>query len=291
MISEKELPSNSYIINNKRMSYIEIGKGDPILFLHGNPTSSYLWRNVMPHLEKLGRCIAPDLIGMGYSEKLDKAGSDSYKLIEHRDWLDLLLKKLDLNENVTLVLHDWGSVLGFDWAYRNQNAVRAVVYMESIVCNLTWDDWPEASKPLFKALRSDSGENMILEKNIFVEKILPGSIIRELTDTEMDYYRKPFVNAGEDRRPTLSWPREIPINGSPANVCDIVERYSNWFSQNNLPKLFINADPGAILVGKQREYCRQWKKQVEVTVPGIHFIQEDSSDEIGMAIKEWYKNL
>ena len=194
MISEKELPNKKCIINGKSMSYVEIGNGNPIVFLHGNPTSSYLWRNIMPHLENLGRCIAPDLIGMGYSDKLNSTGSDSYNFMEHSNWLNLLLKKLKINNEVTLVLHDWGSALGFDWAFKNQKSLKAVAYMEAIVCNLAWDDWPESSRQLFKALRTSSGENMILEKNIFVEKILPGSILRDLTDTEMQYYRNPFKN-------------------------------------------------------------------------------------------------
>ncbi len=291
MISEKELPNKKCIINGKSMSYVEIGNGNPIVFLHGNPTSSYLWRNIMPHLENLGRCIAPDLIGMGYSDKLNSTGPDSYNFMEHSNWLNLLLEKLKINNEVTFVLHDWGSALGFDWAFKNQKSLKAVAYMEAIVCNLAWDDWPESSRQLFKALRTSSGENMILEKNIFIEKILPGSILRDLTDTEMQYYRNPFKNIGEDRRPTLSWPRQIPIDGFPADVSEVVGNYSNWFKYNDLPKLFINADPGAILIGKQREYCRQWKNQTEVSVPGVHFIQEDSPDEIGMAIREWYVNL
>ena len=291
MISSKELLNRSCVINGKNMSYVEIGNGDPIVFLHGNPTSSYLWRNIMPYLENLGRCIAPDLIGMGYSDKLNPSGPDSYQYIEHRNWLNLFLDKLNINENITFILHDWGSALGFDWAYRNQKAFKAVAYMEAIVCNLNWDDWPEASKPLFQALRSDAGENMILEKNIFVEKILPGSILRNLTNIEMEHYRKPFKSSGESRRPTLSWPRQIPIDGLPTDVCEVVEQYSKWFKNNSFPKLFINANPGAILIGKQREYCRQWKNQTEVSVSGIHFIQEDSPNEIGMALKEWYKNL
>ncbi|MAI49809.1 MAG: haloalkane dehalogenase [Rhodospirillaceae bacterium] len=275
----------------RTMAWAEIGTGDPIVFLHGNPTSSYLWRNVMPHLENLGRCIAPDLIGMGDSEKLENSGPDSYHFVEHRYYLDELLTRIGVLENVTLVVHDWGSALGFDWANRNRDAVLGIAYMEGIVRPIGWDDWPEQSRPVFDGLRSPAGEKLALEKNIFVERILPGSIIRNLTDNEMAEYRRPFDVPGEDRRPTLTWPRQIPIAGEPANVVEIVQSYADWMNTCDIPKLFINAEPGAILVGDQREFCRGWLNQTEVTVPGIHFIQEDAPDEIGIAIANWLMSL
>lgn len=277
-------------IRGKTMAWFETGTGDPIVFLHGNPTSSYLWRNVMPHLENLGRCIAPDLIGMGDSDKLDNTGPDSYRFVDHRDYLDDLLAHIGVTENVTLVVHDWGSALGFDWANRHRDAVFGIAYMEGIVTPVTWDDWPAPSRPVFQGLRSPAGEDLVLDRNVFVEKILPGSILRDLADHEMAEYRRPFETAGEDRRPTLTWPRQIPIEGDPADVVEIVQSYADWLKTSEIPKLFINAEPGAILVGAQREFCRGWPNQTEVTVPGIHFIQEDSPDEIGIAIADWLKS-
>ncbi len=281
--------SKKYItILDSEMAYVEHGEGDPIVFLHGNPTSSHLWRNVMPHLHGLGRCIAPDLIGMGDSGKLSPSGADRYTFLEHRQYLDQLLETLGVRERVTLVLHDWGSALGFHWAHRHADAVRAIAYMEAIVQpNETWDDWPEAIRGVFQALRSPAGEEMVLDRNLFVEKILPGAILRTLDDAEMDAYRAPFREPGEGRRPTLTWPRQIPIEGEPREVVAIVREYGAWMAENDIPKLFVNAEPGAILTGAHRSLCRRWKNQLEVTVPGTHFIQEDAPDEIGQAIAQW----
>ena len=269
------------------MAYEDVGEGDPIVFLHGNPTSSYLWRNITPHLSDSYRCIAPDLIGMGDSDKLPDSGADSYTFVEHREYLDELLEALDLGDRVTLVVHDWGSGLGFDWANRHRDRVLGIVYMEAIVRPVAWDAWPEAARPIFEGLRSDAGESMVLDGNVFVERILPASIIRDLTDEEMAVYRSPYVDPGESRRPTLTWPRQIPIDGEPGDVHEIVTSYASWMAANEMPKLFINAEPGTILTGPQRQFCRTWKNQTEVTVPGIHFIQEDSPDEIGEAIATW----
>ena len=276
-------------VNGYEMRYVEIGEGEPIVFLHGNPTSSYLWRNIIPHCEPLGRCIAPDLIGMGDSQKLSPSGPDSYRFVEHRDYLDALLDHLGVDENVTLVLHDWGSALGFDWANRHRTAVKGIVYMEAVVKTITWDEWPRSMKPIFEGFRSPAGDAMVLDNNVFIEQVLPASIMRKLSEEEMAEYRRPFLNPGEDRRPTLTWPRQIPIEGEPADVTAIVDSYSKWLSQSDLPKLFINAEPGAILRGAARDFCRTWPNQSEVTVDGIHFIQEDSADEIGQAIVGWLK--
>ena len=273
------------------MTYVEMGKGDPIVFLHGNPTSSYLWRNIMPHLKRLGRCIAPDLVGMGDSEKIPNSDSATYRYVQHRQYLDAFFELIGVNENVTFVVHDWGSALGFDWATRHPDHMKGIAYMEAIVTPVGWVDWPEAARSVFQAMRSDAGEGMVLEKNFFVERILPSSIMRELTDNEMTAYRRPFEKPGEDRRPTLTWPREIPIDGEPADVQEIVQRYAARMAEWDLPKLFINADPGSILVGRQRDLCRAWPNQTEVTVPGTHFIQEDSPDLIGEALASWYEGL
>ena len=290
-ISAAEHPRKTIEVMGKTMAYVEMGEGDPIVFQHGNPTSSYLWRNVMPHLADQGRCIALDLIGMGDSDKLDDSGPDRYSLLEHRDYFDAALQKLGVTEKVTLVIHDWGSALGFDWANRHRDAVMGIAYMEGIVMPVNWDDWPEAARGVFQGFRSEAGEEMILEKNVFIEKVLPGSIIRKMSDEEMAVYRRPFLEPGEDRRPTLSWPRQIPIEGEPVEVVELVQSYANWLRESPVPKLFINADPGAILIGRQREFCRSWPNQQEVTVAGSHFIQEDSPEEIGQAIAAWRRSL
>ena len=269
------------------MAYVEKGGGDPIVFLHGNPVSSYLWRNVLPHLAPHGRCIAPDLVGMGQSDKLADSGPGAYRFNDHYRYLSAFLEQLELGPRVTLVLHDWGSALGFHWAREHADRIAGIAYMEALVRPLTWDEWPAASKGLFQGLRSDKGEELILQKNVFIERILPGSVIRKLTEVEMAAYREPFTVPGEDRRSMLSWPRELPIGGEPADVVNIVQQYADWMAGNQLPKLFINAEPGAILTGAQREFCRRWPNQTEVTVPGIHFIQEDSPHEIGAALAAW----
>jgi haloalkane dehalogenase len=273
------------------MSYVDEGTGDPIIFLHGNPTSSYLWRNIIPRLIGLGRCVAPDLIGMGESDKLANSGPQSYTFIEHRKYLDALLEEIGVNENVTLVIHDWGSGLGFDWAFRHQDKVKGIVYMEAILFHYDWSDWPEDARKIFQGFRSPAGEKLILDKNYFIELVLPNSVIRELTPSEMDNYRRPFLKPGEDRRPTLSWPRQILIEGEPEDVVEIVKMYGEWLSKSSLPKLFINANPGSILTGRAREFCRTWPNQEEVTVKGLHFIQEDSPDEIGEAIVKFVQKI
>ncbi len=291
MISAKEHQKQFIDVHGKRMAYVEIGTGDPIVFQHGNPTSSYLWRNIMPALADRGRCIAVDLIGMGDSDRLDNSGPDRYRFVEHRDYLFAAWEQLGVNDNVTLVIHDWGSALGFDWAHTHENRVRGIAYMEGIVQPVTWDDWPESARPVFEAFRSPAGEDMILEKNLFIERVLPGSVLRELSDEEMDVYRRPYREPGESRRPTLTWPRQIPIDGEPEDVTSIVREYSTWLAGSDIPKLFVNAEPGAILTGAQREYCRTFPNQTEVTVRGSHFIQEDSPVEIAAAIADWLDTL
>lgn len=275
----------------QKMAYVEVGTGDPIVLLHGNPTSSYLWRNVIPQLSDLGRCLAPDLLGMGDSEGLAEPGPGSYRYVEHRRYLDALLEVLGVDDRVTFVLHDWGSALGFDWANRHRAAMRALVYMEAIVMPVTWQDWPESARSVFQGMRSDAGEKMVLERNMFVETVLPGSVLRDLTDEEMAEYRRPYVRPGESRRPTLTWPREVPIEGEPDDVVEIVHSYGQWLTTSELPKLFVNADPGAILTGRQREFVRSWPNQTEVSVAGSHFVQEDSAEEIGRAAATFLRSL
>ena len=291
MTSAAEHPKQFVEVAGKRMAYVEMGDGDPIVLQHGNPTSSYLWRNIMPALARHGRCIAVDLIGMGDSDKLEPSGPDRYRYTEHREFLFAAWEALGIRDNVTFVIHDWGSALGFDWACQHPDKVRGIAYMEGIVRPVSWDAWPEAARDIFRAFRSEAGEQMVLEKNLFVERVLPGSIIRKLSDEEMGVYRRPFLEAGEDRRPTLTWPRQIPIDGEPQDVHDIVAAYSDWLTTSEIPKLFVNAEPGAILTGPQREFCRAFPNQTEVTVAGIHFIQEDSAAEIAAAIVDWLREL
>ena len=277
----------------RKMAYVEVGQGDPIVLLHGNPTSSYLWRNVLPHLQPLGRCIAPDLIGMGDSDKLPDSGPGSYRFVEHRRYLDALLAALDVHERVTFVIHDWGSALGFDWANRHREAVKGIAYMEAIVRPQGWDHWDKLNmRPALKALRSEAGEEMVLENNFFIEKILPGAILRTLSAEEMGEYRRPFAEPGEGRRPTLTWPRQIPIEGEPADVTAIAAAYADWLATSDVPKLFVKAEPGLLLArGTNLDFARRLPAQTEVTVAGLHFLQEDSPHEIGQAIADWIGTL
>ncbi|HEX4359729.1 MAG TPA: haloalkane dehalogenase [Pseudonocardia sp.] len=279
------------LVNGRRMAYVEHGEGAPIVFQHGNPTSSYLWRNIMPHLAGLGRLIACDLIGMGDSEKLEPSGPDRYGYLEQREYLFGLWDQLRLDGDVVLVLHDWGSALGFDWAEQHRDRVAGIAYMEAVVMPISWADFPDQGRRIFQGFRSPAGENLVLERNMFVEGVLPGSILRTLSDEEMAAYRAPFADPGEGRRPTLAWPRQIPIDGEPAEVVEIVRRYGAWLAGSTVPKLFVNAEPGSLLVGRAREFCRSWPNQAELTVPGSHFIQEDSPDQIGSALAEFVRRV
>jgi haloalkane dehalogenase len=276
-------------ILGREMAYVEAGTGDPIVLLHGNPTSSYLWRNVLPHLSPRGRCIAPGLIGMGDSDKLPGSGPGSYRFVEHRRYLDALFEALDVHERVTLVVHDWGSALGFDWANRHRAAVKGIAYMEAIVRPQTWDHWDKLKmRPVLQALRSEAGEAMALRDNFFVEQILPKAILRPLSAEEMAEYRRPFAEPGEGRRPTLAWPREIPIDSEPADVAAIAAAYADWLATSDVPKLFVKAEPGLLMAGGANlDFARRWPAQTEVMVAGVHFVQEDSPDEIGWAIAGW----
>ena len=277
-------PRKYVAVRDTEMAYVDIGSGPPIVFLHGNPTSSYLWRNIIPQVEGLGRCLAPDLVGMGQS---GKNPSGSYRFVDHVPYLDAWFDAVGVAENATIVGHDWGGALGLYWACRHPERVSHLIYMETFVRPLLWEEWPDAPKKIFEAMRSSAGEELVLRKNVFVERILPASVLRKLTEEEMAVYRTPYAEQGESRRPTLTWPREIPLDGEPADVVAIVKEYSDWLSTSLVPKLFINADPGAILTGPQREYCRSWLNQVEITVKGNHFLQEDSPHEIGEAIAEF----
>ena len=278
-------------VNGKQMAYVDEGSGDTVLFLHGNPTSSYLWRNIAPHVEDTNRIVIPDLIGMGDSEKLDGENNPDYKYHGQYRYLTDLMDKLDLGDSIHLVIHDWGSAMGFQFARENPNRIKSITYMEAIVMPLTWDQWPDAATKIFGLFRSEAGEELVLEKNFFVERILLGDSVSGYSDEEKEEYIRPFVNSGEDRRSTLTWPRQIPLDGEPKEVVDEVAKNADFHKNSEIPKLFINADPGTILTGDQREFVRSWKNQKEITVKGNHFIQEDSADEIGAALNEFIKNL
>ena len=278
-------------IRNKKMAYVDEGNGDTFLFLHGNPTSSYLWRNIAPHVEDLGRVVIPDLIGMGDSDKLDGVDNEGYKYHGQYTYLTELFDQLDLGNNIHLIIHDWGSAMGFQFARENPDRIKSITYMEAIVMPLTWEQWPDAATKIFGLFRSEAGEELVLEKNFFVERILLADSATGYTDEEKAEYIRPFINAGEDRRPTLTWPRQIPLDGDPSEVVEEVRKNSEFHKVSNIPKLFINADPGSILVGEQREFARTWKNQTEVTVSGNHFVQEDSSEEIGSALRNFVKAL
>ena len=278
------------LVLGQEMAYVEVGSGDPIVFLHGNPTSSYLWRNIIPYVQELGRCIAPDLIGMGDSDKLPNSGPNSYTFVEHRRYLDALLEALDVRERVTFVVHDWGSALGFDWAYRHPDAVRGIAYMEAIIKSRAWRELPEPARSTFQALRTPAGEQMILEQNSFIEFNLPNTILRQLTEEEMAHYRRPFLEPGEGRRPMLSWARQLPFEGDPAEVTEIVTTYGTWLSSSSIPKLFIQSDPGT-MPPSHLEFCHSWPAQSEIIVRGRHYPQEDSPDEVSSALAAWLPNL
>ena len=272
---------------DSEISAIDEGNGTPVIFLHGNPTSSYLWRNVIPHISSDGRCLAPDLIGMGES---GKSISGSYRFVDHARYLDAWIDTLSLNQKIIFVLHDWGSALGFHWAFRHQDQIRALIYMEALVAPITWEQWPEESRSIFQAIRSPRGDRMILQRNLFVQRILPSSVQRGLSKEEMDHYRRPYLEPGESRRPTLTWPREIPIEGEPADVHRIVSEYAGWLPKSPVPKLFINVKPG-FFSPKMEDYCRTWQNQDEVSVPGHHYVQEDSPREVGKAIANFIRQL
>lgn len=287
-ISAADFPTRERLrVLDGEIAYVDLGSGAPAVFLHGNPTSSYLWRNVLPHVAPQARCLAPDLIGMGQS---GRNPSGAYRFADHARYLDAWFDALELRD-VVLVVHDWGSALGFHWARRHPDRVAGIAYMEAIVRPVAWAEWPENARKVFQAMRSPAGEEMVLAKNVFVERILPASILRKISEEEMAVYRAPFAEPGEARRPTLAWPREIPVEGEPADVVALVEDYAKHFAQSGLPKLFVNAEPGSILVGAQREFCRLWPNQREVTVKGTHFIQEDSPHEIGRAVADFVRDV
>lgn len=287
---EDPFPRSRIGVRGHEMAYVDVGQGAPIVFLHGNPTSSYLWRNVIPHVQHLGRCIAPDLIGMGDSDKLPDPGPGTYTFATHAGYLEAFLEAVRLDGPVTLVLHDWGSALGFDWAERHRDQVRGIAFMEAIVTPVTWDDWPADARKIFQTMRGADGETVVLEKNVFVERVLPASVLRGLDQQAMERYRRPYPTP-ESRWPTLEWPRQIPIEGEPAAVRAVVERYGRWLAASDVPKLLVGAEPGSILVGRQREVARGWPALTEVTVPGSHFVQEDSPHEIGRALAGWISSL
>jgi haloalkane dehalogenase len=280
-------PRKRIPVLDTEMSYVDAGEGDPIVFLHGNPTSSYLWRNIIPHVSDLGRCLAPDLTGMGQS---GRSPTYSYRFVDHARYLDAWFDAMDIH-NAILVVHDWGSALGFHRAHRYPHQVAAIAYMEAIVQPLRWEDFGGAGG-IFRALRSAEGEHLVLDQNAFVERVLPGGILRTLSAAEIENYCAPYRER-EARLPTLIWPRQIPIDGEPADVTSIVESYGKWLRGSAIPKLFVAGDPGAIITpgGTAQAFCRTWPSQEEIWVKGRHFLQEDSPQEIGTALRRFVKTV
>jgi haloalkane dehalogenase len=264
------------------MAFIDEGHGPaPVLFQHGNPTHSTLWRNVIPHVSGTHRTIAPDLVGMGRS---GKAPGGDYRFATHAKYLSAFIERVLPEGQIHLVGHDWGGALLFDWARANEARVASITYMETIVCPLDWSDWPERARAVFQAMRGPAGEEMVLAKNVFIEKIFPGSVLRTLDAETMNLYRRPFGEPGEERRPMLTWPRQLPLGGEPEEVVAIARANTDFLARTPIPKLFIDAEPGSILVGRQRDVCLDFPNQRTVKVKGLHFIQEDSPAEIGEAI-------
>jgi haloalkane dehalogenase len=278
-------------VKDKKLAYIDEGEGEVIVFIHGNPTSSYLWRNIAPNFNKSYRVIVPDLIGMGDSEKLDGVDNPDYSFNGQYDYLEELLNQLNLGKRIHLVIHDWGCGLGLKYARLNSDNIASITFMEGVTVPLTWDQWPEAGKKIFKLFRSDAGEELILDKNFFVERILLNDPIKPMSDETRNEYLRPFVNSGEDRRPTLTFPRNIPFNEEPLDIHNEIAMNANFHSTSSIPKLFINADPGFLLVGTQRDEVRSWMNTREVTVKGNHFIQEDSPDDITLHLRDFLSSL
>jgi haloalkane dehalogenase len=279
-------PRRRLSVLGTELSYVDTGAGDPIVFLHGNPTWSYLWRNVIPHVADLGRCLAPDLVGMGES---GPSADGEYRFVDHARHLDAWFDALAL-DRVVLVVHTWGSGLGFDWARRHPGRVQAIAYMEALVLPRRWEDFPGPRAQIFHDLRGTRGEEMVYGENYFVEQLLQKGIQRELSPEEMDRYRAPFREPAS-RKPTLEWAREQPIGGTPADVHAIVEAYGAFMAATAIPKLFVNAEPGSLIKGDARDFCRTWPAQREVTVPGLLTVQEDSPHEIGAALRAFVADI
>jgi haloalkane dehalogenase len=279
------------IIFNKKMSFYDEGKGESLVFIHGNPTSSYLWRNIAPEFTDNFRVIVPDLIGMGDSDKLDGIDNIDYNFNGQYKYLDKLLSKLVLGDKIHLVIHDWGCGLGLKYARLNAEKIKSISFMEGMVIPLTWEEWPDGGTKIFELFRSEVGESLILEKNYFVERILFNDPISEMSNETKNEYLRPFAEAGEGRRPTLTFPRNIPLDTKPDDTYNEILLNENFHKESNIPKLFINAEPGFLLVGSQRDKIRKWSNLKEVTVKGNHFIQEDSPQAITESLKAFYQNL
>ena len=279
-------------VNGSTMAYVEAGEGDPVVFLHGNATSSYMWRNIMPYLDGMGRLIAIDNIGQGDSGRLEHSGPEAYTLAEHQTFIDATLEALGVAGNVTFVMHDWGGPLGLTWAQRHPQAIKGLAHCETLVCDhASYEDYPDAVGAMLKRLRGPDGEQLVLEENFFVEKIFTAGVMRDIDDETMTEIRRPYTQAGEARRATLTWPRQIPIAGEPKDVADRVEGIAAWMAGNDIPKLFINVDPGQIIFERDLEIIRSWPNQTEVTVRGLHHPQEDSPDDMGAALRDWYAGI
>lgn len=276
-------------VGDAEMAYVDIGEGDPIVFLHGNPTSSFLWRNVIPHVEGLGRIIAPDFVAHGWSSTSPR---NAYHFKDNIAYFDTFFEALDLTENVILVVHDWGAAVGFNRAARFPEQIQGIAYMEAMVWPRKWTDIPPERVDAFKWFRTAEGEKAALEKNVFVEQMLfERGIVRDLSDVEKEVYRRPTTRAGGTNLPSIIMPNDIPFDGEPADNHKIIEFYAEWLAKSDVPKLFVNADQGHGLVGAAREHARTFKNQTEVTLHGRHYLQEDVPDGIGAALSEFVKKV
>jgi haloalkane dehalogenase len=295
IISEMRYAKKRVQVLGKSMAYVDTGpvdgSDDTFVFFHGNITSSYMWRNIMPHVEDKARCIAIDSIGQGDSEKLENSGPGSYRLEEHQRYVNALLAEIGLAGPVILMMHDWGVQLGTTWARQTGADIKGIAYTQGVMGNFGWDYWPPHVSDLMRRFKSDEGEELVLQQNFFVEKILPAMVIRELPDEVWNEYRRPYRQAGEDRRPTLTWPREIPVEGEPADVLEIVETNNAWLMQNPVAKLLIMCEPATVLKGEILENVRRFPNQTEATVKGLHYVHEDSPHEIGQALANWAETL
>lgn len=285
--AEFPFQSNFVEVKGSQMHYVDVGEGDPIVFVHGNPTSSYLWRNVIPHLSGQGRCIAPDLIGFGKSDKPEL----NYRVYDHAEYFEGFIKALDL-ERITLVLHDWGGFIGLSYAARHLDNIRALALMETVVRPMRSTDRSESFNKTFGMLRSEAGREKVLKENFFVERILPGSVLRKLTDAEMDAYRAPFASE-KSRIPTWVFPNEIPIDGQPPDVHADIWEIGDKVARASIPTLLLTFEPGAIMGPVEIAWCMDTfpNLTVEHMGEGIHFVQEDQPEAIGKTISNWLSGL
>ena len=282
--------SSRYIdVLGSTMHYIDEGEGAPVVFLHGNPSSSYLWRNIIPYMTRLGRCIAPDLIGMGRSAKPNL----EYRFADHVRYLDAFIEALDLRD-VTLVVHDWGSALGFHYARRYQENVRAIAFMEAILKPMRWSDFPLKTRIAFRVMRSSIPGSLLRwltlqVMNGFVKQVLPQTVVRPLQAEEMKWYGEPYRTVSS-RKPLSRWMCQVPVDGQPVDVHQAVWAYNQWLQETPIPTLLFYANPGMAVGAEDVAWCKQHLRNLQTVNigRGIHFLQEDAPHLIGRELARWY---